>query len=52
MARGAWARAMTPAMAAAGAEVEADPFGLFANEDGGRLDYNPAVLQAMQDGNR
>jgi len=51
MARGAWIRAMTPPLLAAGAELDCDPFGLFAgDESDARLPYNPAVLQALQDG--
>jgi len=50
MARGAWARAMMPALAAAGADVDVDPFGLFADESGGAVaPYDPAVMQAIQD---
>jgi hypothetical protein len=53
MARGAWARAMTPAIAAAGGEIDGDPFGLFSESEGdGRLPYNPAAMQAMQDGGK
>jgi hypothetical protein len=50
MACGAWIRAMTPPLVAAGGELSFDPFGLFAAEgEGDRLPYNPAVLQAIQD---
>ena len=50
MARGAWTRAMTPAVAAAGADVDRDPFGLFAAEKSNAIaPYDPAVFQAMQD---
>lgn len=51
MARGAWIRAMTPALVAAGVEVSSDPFGLFTEaRTDARLPYNPEVLQALQDG--
>ena len=49
MARGAWARAMTPALAAAGAEVDLDPYGLFADQHSAIAPYDPAVLQMLQD---
>jgi len=53
MARGAWARAMTGPLVAAGADVACDPFGLFVeNASASPLPYNPAVLESLQDGNK
>jgi len=41
---------MTPAVAAAGADVDLDPFGLFADEKSNAIaPYNPAVFAAMQE---
>jgi hypothetical protein len=51
MARGAWVRAMTPAIVAAGGEMEVDPFGLFG-ETNGRVAYDPRVLEAIQNGGK
>jgi hypothetical protein len=51
MARGAWVRAMTAAIKAAGGEIPVDPFGLFeeSGSESPRLPYNPAILQAIQE---
>jgi hypothetical protein len=58
MAKGAWAKSMIVACAALRAmqsgddPLDLDPYGLFREQepkDDGRLPYNPAVLQAIQD---
>lgn len=44
---------MTPPLIAAGAELSSDPFGLFAAEgETDRIPYDPAILQAIQDGGK
>lgn len=52
MARGAWQRAMVPAIVAAGGEIESDPYGLFGDEGSGVAPYDPAIMQAMVDGGK
>lgn len=51
MAKGAWAKALIPPLAAAGAEIDTDPYKLF-DESGGIAPYDPAVMQALNDGRK
>jgi len=49
MARGAWIRAMTPPVLAAGVDIDSDPYGLLDHSSGntGVLEYDDDVYRAM-----